>query len=103
VVVMILLNGVIAIRVNSIITYKLLVYTYYYYLFIYLFIYYTIINIFIGLDSWQSDSGDIREKEHLPIKQVRFGDTGSTLDEKEGRFKVGPLMCEGDGKFLFYF
>lgn len=69
---------------------------------VYLFINYTIINICIGLDSWQSDSGDIREKEHLPIKQVRFGDTGTTLDEKEGRFKVGPLMCEGDGKFLFY-
>lgn len=58
-------------------------------------------NISIGLDSWQSDSGDIREKEHLPIKQVRFGDTGTPLDDKEGRFKVGPLMCEGDGKFLF--
>ncbi|KAL4092111.1 hypothetical protein QTP88_026673 [Uroleucon formosanum] len=52
-----------------------------------------------GLDSWQLDSGDIREKEHLPIKQVRFGDTGTPLDEKEGRFKVGPLMCEGDELF----
>jgi len=60
-------------------------------------------NISVGLDSWQSDSGDIREKEHLPIKQVRFGDTGTPLDDKEGRFKVGPLMCEGDGKFVFYF
>jgi len=59
-------------------------------------------NISVGLDSWQSDSGDIREKEHLPIKQVRFGDTGTALDDKEGRFKVGPLMCEGDGKFIFY-
>lgn len=53
----------------------------------------------LGFDSWLSDSGDIREKEHLPIKQVRFGDTGTPLDEKEARFKVGPLMCEGDGKF----
>jgi len=51
-----------------------------------------------GFENWLSDSGDIREKEHLPIKQVRFGDTGTTLDDKEGQFKVGPLMCEGDGK-----
>lgn len=59
--------------------------------------------MYLGFDSWLSDSGDIREKEHLPIKQVRFGDTGTPLDEKEGRFKVGPLMCEGDGKFSFNF
>lgn len=56
-----------------------------------------ILNLSIGFDSWLSDSGDIREKEYLPIKQVRFGDTGTPLDEKEARFKVGPLMCEGDG------
>lgn len=36
-------------------------------------------------------------KEHLPVKQLRFGDTGSPLDEKEGRYTLGPLMCEGDG------
>ncbi|XP_050545470.1 neurexin-4 isoform X2 [Daktulosphaira vitifoliae] len=52
-----------------------------------------------GFDSWLSDSGDIREKEHLPIKKVQFGDTGTPLDEKEGRYKVGPLMCEGDDLF----
>lgn len=63
---------------------------------------FTHVEIFIGFDSWLSDGGDIREKEHLPIKQVRFGDTGTPLDEKEGRFKVGPLMCEGDGKYLIY-
>jgi len=56
-----------------------------------------------GFENWLSDSGDIREKEHLPIKQVRFGDTGDTLDDKEGQFKVGPLMCEGDGKYIIIY
>lgn len=59
-------------------------------------------NNVLGFDSWLSDGGDIREKEHLPVKQIRFGDTGTPLDDKEGQFKVGPLMCEGDGKFLSF-
>jgi hypothetical protein len=40
----------------------------------------------------------LTHKEHLPVKQLRFGDTGSPLDDKEGRYTLGPLMCEGDGK-----
>lgn len=52
-----------------------------------------------GLDSWLEDSGDITQKEHLPVKQLRFGDTGSPLDDKEGRYTLGPLMCEGDDLF----
>lgn len=48
---------------------------------------------------WQEDSGEIREKEHLPVKAVRFGDTGTPLDEKQGRYTLGPLMCEGDDLF----
>jgi hypothetical protein len=52
-----------------------------------------------GLDSWLEDGGDLTHKEHLPVKQLRFGDTGSPLDEKEGRYTLGPLMCEGDGMF----
>lgn len=31
------------------------------------------------------------------MKQLRFGDTGSHLDEKIGRYSLGPLLCEGDG------
>lgn len=61
---------------------------------------YLIINKFIcilGLDSWQEDGGDITEKEHLPVRQLRFGDTGSPLDEKAGKYRLGPLLCEGDG------
>ena len=48
---------------------------------------------------WQEDSGEIREKEYLPVKAVRFGDTGTPLDEKQGRYTLGPLMCEGDDLF----
>lgn len=48
---------------------------------------------------WQEDSGEIREKEHLPVKAVRFGDTGTPLDEKQGRYTLGALMCEGDDLF----
>ncbi|GBP09577.1 Neurexin-4 [Eumeta japonica] len=50
-------------------------------------------------DEYQSDGGEIMEKEFLPVKQVRFGDTGSHLDEKEGRYTLGPLLCEGDDLF----
>lgn len=52
-----------------------------------------------GLEGWLEDSGEISEKEHLPVKRLRFGDTGTALDEKEGRYTLGALSCEGDGKF----
>ena len=52
-----------------------------------------------GLDGWLEDGGDITEKEHLPVKQLRFGDTGTPLDEKEGSYTLGPLICEGDGMY----
>lgn len=53
-----------------------------------------------GQIGWQEDGGDLTEKEHLPVKQLRFGDTGTPLDEKEGRYTLGPLICEGDGMIL---
>lgn len=48
------------------------------------------------------DSGDITEKEYLPVKQLRFGDTGTPVDDKEGRYTLGPLICEGDGRFIMF-
>lgn len=48
---------------------------------------------------WLEDSGDIREKEYLPVRALRFGDTGTPLDEKQGRYTLGPLRCEGDDLF----
>ncbi|XP_020287513.1 neurexin-4 isoform X1 [Pseudomyrmex gracilis] len=52
-----------------------------------------------GLEGWFEDGGYIKEKEYLPVKQLRFGDTGTPLDEKEGRYELGPLICEGDDLF----
>ncbi|XP_016910778.1 neurexin-4 isoform X1 [Apis cerana] len=51
------------------------------------------------LDGLFEDSGDITEKEYLPVKQLRFGDTGTPVDDKEGRYTLGPLICEGDDLF----
>ncbi|XP_059490529.1 neurexin-4 isoform X2 [Neocloeon triangulifer] len=56
-------------------------------------------NCDADLDSWTSDSGDITQMEHLPVKQVRIGDTGTPLDEKEAMYTLGPLACEGDSLF----
>ncbi|XP_033223686.1 neurexin-4 isoform X3 [Belonocnema kinseyi] len=56
-------------------------------------------NCDAGFEGWLEDGGDITEKEHLPVKQLRFGDTGTALDEKEGRYTLGPLICEGDDLF----
>ncbi|XP_065337127.1 neurexin-4 isoform X2 [Cloeon dipterum] len=56
-------------------------------------------NCDADLDSWSADSGDITQMEHLPVKQMRIGDTGTPLDEKEGMFTLGPLACEGDNLF----
>ncbi|XP_032688940.1 neurexin-4 isoform X2 [Odontomachus brunneus] len=56
-------------------------------------------NCDANLESWQEDSGYIMEKEYLPVKQLRFGDTGTPVDEKEGRYRLGPLICEGDDLF----
>ncbi|KAI3389290.1 hypothetical protein SNEBB_000026 [Seison nebaliae] len=50
-------------------------------------------------NGWSADSGFIVRKEHLPIKQIHFGDTGSTSDNKKGIYKVGPLICNGDKLF----
>ncbi len=58
-----------------------------------------LLNHFSGKEEWKTDIGDIKGKEYLPVKQLRFGDTGTPVDDKRGRYTLGPLMCEGDGKF----
>ncbi|KAL1140158.1 hypothetical protein AAG570_000090, partial [Ranatra chinensis] len=52
-----------------------------------------------GLDSQLTDDGELKDKNELPVKQLRFGDTGNALDEKSGSYRLGPLMCEGDDLF----
>ncbi|XP_066260020.1 neurexin-4 isoform X2 [Euwallacea similis] len=48
---------------------------------------------------WLVDAGELSEKDDLPVKQLRFGDTGSALDEREARYTLGPLVCRGDDLF----
>lgn len=55
--------------------------------------------LFKGYYEWRADGGDIVGKEYLPVKQLRFGDTGSLMDDKKGKYTLGPLYCEGDGNF----
>ncbi|XP_068245600.1 neurexin-4 isoform X1 [Palaemon carinicauda] len=56
-------------------------------------------NCDAGLESWLVDSGELTVKEHLPVRQLRIGDTGSPLDGKKARYTLGPLICEGDNVF----
>nr|CAG4638226.1 EOG090X00DN [Cyclestheria hislopi] len=53
-------------------------------------------NCDAALDTWLSDEGEILEKDYLPVRQLRFGDTGTPLDHKEGKYLLGSLTCEGD-------
>ena len=46
------------------------------------------------------DEGDITQREYLPVRQLRFGDTGSNSQSRRiGRYTLGPLICEGDSLF----
>ena len=42
---------------------------------------------------WREESGHLTEKTHLPVKQLRFGDTG--YDYEEGYHTLGKLKCYG--------
>ena len=42
---------------------------------------------------WREDSGLLTEKTHLPVKQLRFGDTGH--DYEKGYHTLGKLKCYG--------
>ena len=52
-----------------------------------------------GHNDWLWDGGEIHQKEYLPVKALHFGDTGTPLDKKEGRFTLGALECNGDVLF----
>lgn len=53
-------------------------------------------------EEWSEDGGFLTQKEYLPVKQLRIGDTGNPVDNKEGRFTLGPLICEGDGTIILH-
>ena len=50
-------------------------------------------------DGWLQDGGEITIKDHLPVRALHFGDTGTALDNKEGRFNLGMLRCKGDRRY----
>ncbi|XP_078683167.1 uncharacterized protein LOC144917227 isoform X1 [Branchiostoma floridae x Branchiostoma belcheri] len=45
----------------------------------------------LGLASWQEDSGWLMHKRHLPVTQLRFGDTGTP--GQQGYHTLGRLIC----------
>ena len=44
---------------------------------------------------WLEDSGLILEPSHLPVTQLRFGDTGEHAEA--GKYTLGPLVCRSGG------
>ena len=44
---------------------------------------------------WREDSGFLTIKSHLPVKQLRFGDTGDANLKEEGYHTLGKLECYG--------
>ena len=44
---------------------------------------------------WREDSGFLTIKSHLPVKQLRFGDTGHKVIDEEGYHTLGKLECYG--------
>ncbi|KAI2811304.1 hypothetical protein BLOT_002478 [Blomia tropicalis] len=44
---------------------------------------------------WLEDSGLLLESKHLPVTQLRFGDTGESYEV--GKYTLGPLVCRHGG------
>ena len=44
-------------------------------------------------NKWLEDSGLLKNKTHLPVKQLRFGDTGD--NKEEGYHTLGKFKCYG--------
>ena len=44
-------------------------------------------------DVWREDSGLLSDKSHLPVRQLRFGDTGDSGEQ--GYHTLGKLKCYG--------
>ena len=44
---------------------------------------------------WREDSGLLTNKLHLPVIQLRFGDTGDARFKEEGHHTLGKLKCYG--------
>ena len=50
-------------------------------------------------DEWREDSGYLTDKRTLPVTELRFGDTGDSVPEKQkkesGYYTLGKLLCWG--------
>ena len=44
---------------------------------------------------WREDSGLLTDKTRLPVKQLRFGETGTTYYNEQGYHTLGKLKCYG--------
>ena len=44
---------------------------------------------------WREDSGLLIDKTKLPVKQLRFGDTGDLEEQETGYHTLGKLKCYG--------
>ena len=43
--------------------------------------------------AWSEDSGYLRDRNTLPVTELRFGDTGG--DSEQGKYTLGELRCWG--------
>jgi len=43
---------------------------------------------------WREDSGLLTDKTHLPVKQLRFGDVGTSSEK--GYHTLGKFKCYGE-------
>ena len=53
----------------------------------------TVCNCVTNEKNWLEDSGLLTEKTHLPVKQLRFGDTGN--NDEQGYHTLGKFKCYG--------
>ena len=44
---------------------------------------------------WREDSGLLTDKTRLPVKQLRFGETGTSQYSEQGYHTLGKLKCYG--------
>ncbi|XP_022697200.1 neurexin-4-like [Varroa jacobsoni] len=52
-----------------------------------------------GKNKWLSDHGDLTDRNYLPVRQLRYGDTGNMGDNRKGLSSLSALHCEGDDLF----
>jgi hypothetical protein len=45
--------------------------------------------------TWREDSGYLTDKNTLPVTELRFGATGTTIWNEEGKHTLGRLQCWG--------